>query len=83
MVIFTTYLRFYYGMRKQGLRRSELAYKAPFQPYLSWVGLVLTFLIVIFSGYTVFLRGNWNATTFVMDYISIPILGASYAFWKL
>ena len=45
-VIFVSYLRFYYGLKRQGIRRDTFAYQAPFQPYLSWAGLALTFLIV-------------------------------------
>jgi amino acid transporter len=82
-VILFTYLRFHYACRKQGVDRNAFAYKAPFQPYLSYWGLTMICLIVFFNGYTVFLSGLWDTTDFVMDYIGIPILLVFYGVWKM
>lgn len=37
--ILLSYLRFYYGLKKQGLTRDSFPYIAPLQPYLSWYGV--------------------------------------------
>jgi amino acid transporter len=37
--ILLSYLRFYYGLKKQGISRDDFPYKAPFQPWLSWYGV--------------------------------------------
>jgi yeast amino acid transporter len=50
-VILGAYLQFYYGMKRQGLDRNLLAYKAPFQPYLSWFGFIFINLVILFNGY--------------------------------
>ncbi|GHJ87443.1 hypothetical protein NliqN6_3845 [Naganishia liquefaciens] len=82
-VILASYLRFYYGAKRQGLNRRDFPYVAPFQPYLSWYGFIVINLIILFNGYLVFLRGNWNTTDFIVAYISLPIFVAFALFWKL
>jgi amino acid permease len=77
VVIEITYLRFFYGLKRQGLSggsessniyacypancRKELPYKAPFQPYLAWLMLFLLVVIVLTSGFSVFFPGQWSA----------------------
>lgn len=48
--ILLSYLRFYYGLKKQGLSRDSHPFKAPLQPYLSWYGIISFTLIVLFNG---------------------------------
>jgi amino acid transporter len=81
-VILASYLKYFYGMKRQGISRDTLAYKAPFQPYLSWFGFVFVNLVILFNGYTVFLTGNWDTSTFFAAYITIPIFLACYLGWK-
>lgn len=81
-VILGSYLKFYYGLKRQGLSRDELPYKAPFQPYASWFGFVFVIIVVLFNGFTVFLQGNWNISTFFAAYITLPIFAVSYIAWK-
>ena len=82
-VILLSYLRFYYGLKRQGLSRESFPYKAPFQPYASWVGLIFFSLIILFNGFTVFLANNWNTSTFFTAYITIPIFLVCWAGWKI
>jgi amino acid transporter len=35
VILCVTYLRFFYGLRRQGISRSQLPYCSPFQPYLA------------------------------------------------
>ena len=58
MVITTVYLRFYYGCKKQGIDRSELPWKAPFQPYAAWLSLTSFFVLLLTGGYSVFIKGH-------------------------
>lgn len=78
MVICTVYLRFHYGMRKQGISRDELPWKAPFQPYLAWISLCAFALLLLTSGYATFIHGHWNTETFISSYINIPIFAMLY-----
>jgi amino acid transporter len=48
-VICTVYLRFFYGMKRQGISRDRLPWKGYCQPYLAWVG-VISFQILLFTG---------------------------------
>ncbi|QRV74899.1 amino acid permease [Ceratobasidium sp. AG-Ba] len=82
-VILCSYLRMYYGIKKQGLSRDDFPYKAPFQPYASWFGAIFVALVLFFNGFTVFLRGNWDVSTFLAAYICLPIFAAFYLYWKI
>ncbi|PBP18428.1 Amino acid/polyamine transporter I [Diplocarpon rosae] len=82
LTICTTYLRFYYGMKKQGIPRSALPWAAPFQPYMTWISGALFSLILITGGYATFLRGNWSTETFVSSYLNIPLFAILYLGYK-
>ncbi|ELU44206.1 amino acid transporter [Rhizoctonia solani AG-1 IA] len=82
-IILVSYLRMYYGLKKQGISRDDFPYKAPFQPYASWFGAIFVFLVLLFNGFTVFLRGNWDVTVFLAAYICIPIFVVFYLYWKI
>jgi amino acid transporter len=56
MVICAVYLRFYYGCKRQGIARSELPWKGPFQPYAAWVAFVSFTVLLLTGGYSVFLK---------------------------
>ncbi|KAL4068227.1 amino acid permease/ SLC12A domain-containing protein [Scleroderma yunnanense] len=71
--ISVTYLRFYQGLKAQGIDRTSLPYYTRLQPFAAWYGCIGTF----FSGWSVFLKGHWNTATFVTNYIPFilfPIL---------
>ncbi|KAF8608286.1 hypothetical protein BDV93DRAFT_552129 [Ceratobasidium sp. AG-I] len=77
------YLRFYAGMKAQGYSREELPYKSPFQPYTAWFALIMVALITFFSGFRVFLRGNFSTADFLSNYINIFAFVGVYGVWKL
>lgn len=59
-----TFLRFKKACDTQGLSRDSLPYKSWGQPYAAWYGLVGTFVMTFVGGYTVFLPGQWDTTSF-------------------
>ncbi|KAG9314529.1 amino acid permease [Chiua virens] len=72
-----TYIRFHKGMKVQGIDRTTLPYYTRFQPFAAWYGAVWTFVICLFNGWSVFLKGQWNTATFVTSYLPLilfPIL---------
>ena len=75
------HLRFMKVLAANGKPRSELPYIAPFQPYLSWFGLFFNVLILITSGFTVFM--DWNTSNFFASYISVILFVALYVGHKL
>ncbi|KAJ5493002.1 hypothetical protein N7539_001748 [Penicillium diatomitis] len=86
IVILIVYLRFLYGCKKQGIdRHKELPWAAPFQPYGSWISLVVFVLLFLTGGYSTFMKGHWSSETFISSYFNLPfiiIVYFGYKFWK-
>ncbi|CCG82790.1 Predicted protein [Taphrina deformans PYCC 5710] len=80
--ICVSYLRFFYACKVQNLNRDELPFKGPFQPYLAWTGTIATSLIILFSGFYVFLEGNWSVSSFLTAYLGAPIYATMYFGYK-
>ncbi|KDQ58665.1 hypothetical protein JAAARDRAFT_128741 [Jaapia argillacea MUCL 33604] len=83
VVICVVYLRFYYGMKRQGIDRSELPWKGPLQPFAAWFGAISFTVILLTSGYVVFIHGDWNTETFVSSYFNIPLILVLYFGYKI
>ncbi|KAJ5605607.1 amino acid permease [Penicillium lagena] len=83
LVICTTYLRFYYAMKKQGISRTRLPWKAPLQPYAAWMTLISLSIILLTGGYTTFIHGHWSTETFISAYLDIGIFAALYFGYKI
>ncbi|KAJ6076268.1 hypothetical protein N7499_008249 [Penicillium canescens] len=83
--ICVVYLRFLYGCKKQGIdRHTELPWAAPFQPYTTWVSLVVFILLFLTGGFTTFMNGRWSTETFISSYFNLPfivIVYFAYKFW--
>lgn len=77
-----TYIRFNAGLKYQGIDRNSLPYKAPLQPFSSWFSLFFLTLVIIFNGFTIFLKGNWKASNFIAAYITLPIFVVAYLGWR-
>ncbi|POR32803.1 Arginine permease [Tolypocladium paradoxum] len=75
------HLRFMKVLQAKGQSRSELPYVAPLQPYLSWFGLFFNVLILITSGFTVFM--DWDTSSFFASYVSIMLFVVLYVGHKL
>lgn len=73
LTILVTYLRFYYGCKKQGISRKSLPWATPLQPYISWASLFLLSILLLTGGYSTFIKGHWSNETFVSSYINIPL----------
>jgi len=82
LTICVTYLRFYYGCKKQGIPRSSLPWAAPLQPYITWVSGTIFALLLITGGYATFIHGHWSNETFVSSYINIPLFAILYFGYK-
>lgn len=82
-IILITYVRFYQGLAYHGIDRDTLPYKAPFQPYASFFGILFINLIILLNGFHVFLSHSWNIDSFITAYIALPIFLALCLFWKI
>ncbi|KAJ9475945.1 Proline-specific permease [Pseudozyma hubeiensis] len=67
------YLRFNKAMKAQGMSRDVLPYRAALQPFCGWWTVCTTFIVMLFSGWSVFLNGNWSVSDFITNYIPIPL----------
>lgn len=81
-VICFAYVRFYYGMQARGISRDELPYKSWGQPYAAIAAGIMCFLIVFFSGFSVFFPGNFSASSFLSNYIACFVCPALYIILK-
>jgi amino acid transporter len=80
-----TYIRFHKGFIAQGYDRSKLPYASVLQPYAAWYGMCVCLFICFFSGWAVFLKGNWAQDTFVTNYLPLvlfPVLYVGAKLWK-
>jgi len=82
VVLCSTYLRMRWGLSAQGFSRDDLPYKAPFQPYLAYFALGACVLVLVFSGFAVFLPGNWSFGGFLTHYGNVIIFIVLYLSWK-
>ncbi|KIJ68242.1 hypothetical protein HYDPIDRAFT_146092 [Hydnomerulius pinastri MD-312] len=81
--ISVTYLRFYKGLKAQGIDRKSLPYWTRLQPFAAWYSCFATIIICFFSGWSVFLKGKWNTATFVTDYLPFILFPILYAVSRL
>ncbi|KAF7971830.1 hypothetical protein HWV62_19839 [Athelia sp. TMB] len=81
--ISVTYIRFYYGFKLQGYDRSTLPYASALQPYAAYYAAIASWVICLFSGWEVFLKGGWNTATFVTNYMAFALFPVLYIIWKL
>ncbi|KAL1738913.1 amino acid permease/ SLC12A domain-containing protein, partial [Schizophyllum fasciatum] len=73
-----TYLRFHAGCKAQGIDRKKLPYTNRLNPFGAWYAMVATFVICFFSGWSVFLKGNWKTDTFVTNYFPLWLFPVLY-----
>ncbi|KAH7924878.1 amino acid permease [Leucogyrophana mollusca] len=76
--ISVTYIRFYAGTKAQGIDRKTLPYWTRFQPFPAWYACIATVTICFFSGFDVFLNGEWSNATFVTTYILFVMFPIMY-----
>lgn len=83
MTLCICYIRYHHACLAQGVNRDNLPFKGRCQPLAAYVGAIGSGIIVIFSGFGVFVKGNWNTANFIASYIGIVIYIAPYIFWKI
>lgn len=81
------YIRFNAGMKAQGMSRDDLPYKATLNKgcFAAWYAIIMISIILFFSGFSVFLTGNWSVSDFVTNYFPLwlaPVVFVAAKFWK-
>lgn len=70
------------AMKKQSIPVSLLPWHNKWTAYSTPLALVVCTLILFTSGYTVFTKGNWSASSFVSNYLDIGLVAVAYLIWK-
>ncbi|GAA5873504.1 hypothetical protein JCM3774_002435 [Rhodotorula dairenensis] len=70
------------ALKAQGISRDELPWKAPLQPYMTYWSFGLTAVVTFFKGFDSF-TPKFTTTTFITNYIGIPIYALLYVCYKL
>ncbi|GAA5865126.1 hypothetical protein JCM8547_007721 [Rhodosporidiobolus lusitaniae] len=83
MTLSFTFIRFYRGCKVQGVSRESFPWMSPFQPYTAWVGFIGSLVITLASGFSVFLKGNWDTQNFIASYIGIVLYIVPIIGWKV
>ncbi|KAF9036416.1 amino acid permease [Hymenopellis radicata] len=81
--ISVTYLRFYAGLKAQHFDRSTMPFASSLQPYAAWYAMIACIVICFFSGWSVFLKDNWDQATFVTNYFPLMLFPVLYIGAKL
>ncbi|KAJ7067402.1 amino acid permease/ SLC12A domain-containing protein [Mycena amicta] len=81
--IAVAHIRWYRGMKVQGLSRNELPFKSWTQPYGAWIVFVSFSIIIFFNGYQTFMTKPFDWRSFLSDYINIPFFVVLYIGWKI
>ncbi|KIK98890.1 hypothetical protein PAXRUDRAFT_9247 [Paxillus rubicundulus Ve08.2h10] len=76
----TTYLRYFYGLRMQGIVPRGI-YRSPLQPYASMWAVFWVIFYILVSGISVF--WNWSGPQFIASYINLPIFFCLLVGYKL
>ncbi|KAH8658436.1 amino acid permease/ SLC12A domain-containing protein [Xylariales sp. PMI_506] len=73
-----TSIRFQKAFAAQGLNRDDLTYTSRFEPYASYVCIVIFSLLCLINDFEVFLPSSWSVSSFLSGYIGIPIFLVLY-----
>ncbi|KAK0191765.1 putative carnitine transport protein [Armillaria mellea] len=82
-IVTFTYLRFYYALKAQGIPRSSLPFRGPLQPFCGYYAFAFTLIMPFILGYSVFMPGNWDTTTFFFSYTIVGVLPILFIVWKI
>lgn len=75
------HIRFMGALQAQGISRDSLPFKAIWQPWFAWFGLIFNVFIIITQGFTGFLP--WSTSDFFVNYISLILFVLLYVGHKL
>lgn len=82
-----SYIRFYHAlkMRPDIISRddADYPYSAPFQPYLAFLAMTVSLILVFAAGFVVFLEGDWSTSFFFSSYGSLILFSVCYIGYKL
>lgn len=78
-----TFLRFYSGCKAQGIDRTKLSYYNRLQPWLSYWGIFWITIFILTTGFYAFFPGQFTASSFLTNYLCIPIFAGLFFGYKI
>ncbi|EEH21332.1 hypothetical protein PABG_03563 [Paracoccidioides brasiliensis Pb03] len=75
-------IRFHHAIKAQGVDRSSMVFRAPWQPIPAYFSLVFFSIIIVFNGFDAF-APEFKVQSFLTAYLGVPIYFALYFFWKV
>lgn len=70
------------ALKAQGYTRKDLPYTMPFADYAAWISLVFFIILLLTGGFTNFLKGNFDISSFFSSYFVIPLYAVLFLGWK-
>ena len=80
-VIEFVHIRFRAALKVQGQSANDLPFKALWYPYGTYAALAANIFLIFFQGYTAFLT-PFSASSFVINYILLPVFVIMVVAWK-
>lgn len=78
------HIRFMQALKVQGIsRKRDLVYRSPFQPYGSWISLIICIFLIFIKNFTVFLGRDFPYKTFITGYIILPVFLIMFIGYKV
>ncbi|KAE8154701.1 amino acid permease/ SLC12A domain-containing protein [Aspergillus avenaceus] len=76
------FLGWYRALKAQGLnRKTDLPWRAPFQPYFAILAVTIGSLITLFNGFSVF--SPFSVQGFITSYFGLAFFVVMFLFWKI
>lgn len=75
-----TYVHWYYNLKRQGISRDTLPYKARFQPYAAIIGATAAVIISFLLGFNTI--SPFEAKWFFLDYTLLAVFPIAVVIWK-
>ncbi|SJL18075.1 related to general amino acid permease (Agp2) [Armillaria ostoyae] len=72
-----------WALKAQGIPWSSLPFHGPLQPFCGYYASAFTLIMPFILGYSVFMPGNWDTTTFFFSYTIVGILPILFIIWKV
>ncbi|WWC62179.1 uncharacterized protein I303_104773 [Kwoniella dejecticola CBS 10117] len=83
LCIGVSFLRFRAGLRAQGISPKSLPYTSHLGLAAAWWIIGVISCVLLFSGWTVFKKDNWDTATFFGNYLPIFLFVCFFAFFKI
>ncbi|KAG7901095.1 hypothetical protein KL905_004614 [Ogataea polymorpha] len=83
ILISICHIRMNRALKVQGYKRSDLPYNNRLAPAGAWISLIASVVLLLTGGFTTFIHGNWQTSTFVSAYCSPLLFVIFYLAWKI